>query len=196
MPAPIVHAARVVALAACLCIAACGERPAAQAPPAAVPDEAPIADAPRPPPAAGNGAVSVDKDTPGPWRFPTDDGRIGNTVGKRVPGSGLVADGRAGWLVFGPYLHLEAGHYEARYEGSVDAGHAGPLHLDIARDKGATVITAVDLAPAALADPAAGGALAVLPFELATPVDDIEVRVRVEAGSRVTVSGIEIRRKP
>jgi hypothetical protein len=182
-------------VASCLCFAACGERPAVQVPPPAIPDEVPPAAA-APVVAPTASAVAPLPASLAPLHFSSDDARLGSEVGQRMPGAGLVADGRAGWLVYGPYVHLDAGRYEARFEGSVDAGHEGPLHLDIASDKGRTVVTAVELASAALADPSAGGALAVLPFELAAGVDDIEARVQVEASSRVTVSGIEIRQLP
>lgn len=192
-----------LAVAACLGLSACGERPAAQAPPPAIPDEAPPATT-----AATTAATTLPATTTGvappvpraapamPMHFGSDDPRLGSEVGQRTPGAGLVADGRAGWLVYGPYAHLDAGRYEARIEGSVGAGHGGVLHVDVARNTGQIVITSKELAPAALADPSAGGALAALPFQLDAAAPDIEVRVRVTAASRVTVSGIEIRPLP
>lgn len=192
MPKRRIRAPSLLGLALCLCAAGCGERPAAGAPAPAVLDNDAAAQSPAA--AAGvAGAVAVPAISKA-WTI--DDPAIGTQVGVRRPGQGLAAEGRAGWLVFGPYAHLDAGKYEVAIQGIVQSGHSGPLHVDIARDKGATVVAARELEPAALLDPAAGGALALLPFDLAAAADDIEVRVRVVESSRVTVSGYEIRSRP
>ncbi len=190
------RAPRLFALAFCLCVAGCGERPANVAPATPVTDEDAATQAPAGPAAAAAPRAAAAPSAAMAKSWTIDDPGIGSQVGVRTPGLGLVADGRAGWLVFGPYAHLDAGKYEVAIQGIVQTGHAGPLHVDIARDKGATVVAARELEPAALLDPAAGGALALLPFELATAANDIEVRVRVVEKSRVTVSGYEIRSRP
>ncbi|CAN5116221.1 hypothetical protein BH11PSE14_BH11PSE14_10910 [soil metagenome] len=187
------HAASWLALGACLCLAACGERPAVAVPGPAVPGEGPAPTVSAPIPAAGPTSQGTSAPT---MSLTVDDPRIASLVGVRTPGLGIVSDGRAGFLVYGPYAHLDAGRYEVALLGSVQPGHAGPLHIDIARDRGATVVAAQDLEPEALANPGMGGALAVLAFELPVAADDLEVRVSVDAKSRIAVSGYDIRPRP
>jgi hypothetical protein len=131
-----------------------------------------------------------------PLRIRVDDPRVGTAVGVRTPGMGLATSGRPGWLVFGGYSPLPAGRYEALVQGSAQPGHAGTLHAEVAAGKGTEIITAVDVAPDALDAAALSGALVVVPFDLAAPRSDIEVRLGVTEASKVTVSGLEIRTRP
>lgn len=179
-------AARAAGLALALALAACRDD---APPPAPVAAAAAAAENVGAPPVAGSPA-------PMPMRFSVDDPRIGSLVGARTPGMGLSSDGRPGWMVYGPYVTVPAGHYDAVVQGALQAGHDGPLHVDVAAAKGTQVIAAVDAPLADLAPPAAGGALVVLPFDLAVDTPDVEVRVRVTETSRVSVSGVDIRPRP
>jgi hypothetical protein len=170
---------RVLGLAAGLALlAGCGAEPAAG--PAATPGDA---SAPAP-------ASTFDRE------FTVDAPNIGSEVGERAAGVGLRATGRAGWLVFGPYVAVPRGHYIVEVRGAVEAGHAGELHVDVADAKGANVIAAIDVAPEAIAASTGAGVLATLPFQLAADSADFEVRVRVNEASRLSVSGYRIRATP
>jgi hypothetical protein len=174
------RALRALGLAAALALlAGCGGDPAAG--PAVGPAAGPVA-APASP--------AFDRE------FTVDAPNVGSEVGERVAGAGLRSTGRAGWLVFGPYIALPRGHYVVELRGVVEAGHAGELHVDVADAKGANVIAAVDVAQDAIGDPAGAGVLATLAFQLAADSDDFEVRVRVTEASRVSVSGYRIRSTP
>jgi hypothetical protein len=131
-----------------------------------------------------------------PLRIGVDDPRVGTQVGVRAPGMGLATSGRPGWLVFGGYSPLPAGRYEALIQGSAQPGHAGTLYADVAAGKGTEIITSLEGAPDALDAAALSGALVVVPFDLAAPRSDVEVRLRVTEASKVTVSGLEIRARP
>jgi hypothetical protein len=180
------RALRALGLAAALALlAGCGGDPAAG--PAVGPAAGPAA-APGAAPAAASPAFDRE--------FTVDAPNVGSEVGERVAGAGLRSTGRAGWLVFGPYIALPRGHYVVELRGVVEAGHAGELHVVVADAKGANVIAAVDVAQDAIGDPAGAGVLATLAFQLAADSDDFEVRVRVTEASRVSVSGYRIRSTP
>lgn len=182
---------RLLGLAGCLALlAACGDEPAAD--PAATPGAAAAPPAASSAPAAPAAPPSAAFDR----AFTVDDPAIGSEVGERVAGVGLRATGRAGWLAFGPYAPVPRGRYVVELRGTVDAGHAGALHVDVADGKGSNVIAAVEAAPDALGDPASPGLLLALPFELVADSADLEVRVRASEASRVSVSGYRIRATP
>jgi hypothetical protein len=124
--------------------------------------------------------------------YAADEGAIGSEVGERIPGAGLASQGRAGWLLFGPYAPVPAGRYRAVIRGSVLPDHGGHVHVDVAHSKGAVLVAVLELDPAALVAGSSGGDLVVLPFELPQAVDDLELRLRVDAASRVSVRSIQI----
>lgn len=160
------------------------------APPTPAPAPAPIIEAAPPvaPPITAPAPVRL--------RYSTDDPSIGSEVGLRTLGLGTSTTGKAGWLVYGPYVPLAAGNYEAVLEGIVDPGHAGVVYVDVAHAKGEKIVAAVDVdASALLAAPGADGLL-VLPFTLAESVTDLEVRVRVTEASNLSVAAYQIRSVP
>ena len=171
-------------------LVACGEQAATSAPAAS---EAPPATAAAAAPAAGASAAAGGSLV---LHYSTDEPTIGSEVGERRLGAGTSTSGRAGWLLFGPYVALPAGRYRVELQGYAEADNAGAVHVDIARDKGATVVAAMELDAAQLADAASEDGWIVLPFTLAEPASDIEVRLRVADTSRLSVSGYVIRALP
>lgn len=170
-------------------LAACSEPASPPAPAPAATDAPAPASAAAPPAAAPAGGSLV-------MHYSTDEPTIGSEVGERRLGAGTTTTGRAGWLLFGPYAALPAGRYRVELQGFAEPGHAGVVHVDVARDKGATVVAAVEIEAAQLADAASEDGWVVLPFTLAEPASDIEVRVRVGEASRLSVSGYVIRAVP
>lgn len=174
------------ALLVVLCILAACDRNAA----------APPAPAPVPEPASVQGAANDPAAPSVVLRYSVDEPQIGTEVGRRQLGSGIVTTGKGGWLLFGPYAPLPAGRYQVELQGHADPDHAGVLHVDVARDKGATVVAAIELEPAAIAQPVSPDGWIVLPFTLTEPVSDLEVRVRVTEAARVAVAGYTLRALP
>lgn len=126
----------------------------------------------------------------------TDDPRIGTEVGERRLGLGMTTTGKTGWLVFGPYMPLPAGRYQVALQGSVQDGHAGPVHVDVAQGKGSDILVAVDLEAPALLSPPSPDGIVVLPFVLKEATSSLEVRVRVADTSKLSISGFVIRAVP
>lgn len=167
-------------LAAMVVVGACSP---AGPPPGSAPEVSAAAQ-PAADPGAGSAGVHLS--------YAADDGAIGSEVGERIPGAGLASQGRAGWLLYGPYAAVPAGRYRAVIRGSVLPGHGGHVHVDVAHSKGQVLVAVLELDPAALAAGSSGGDLVVLPFELAQAVDDLELRLRVDAAGRVSVRAIQI----
>ena len=154
---------------------------------------APVAPASDPAPPATTASAAADTLV---LTFSTDEPTVGSEVGERRLGVGTTTTGRAGWLLFGPYAPLPAGRYRVEIQGMAQSGHAGVVYVDVARDKGATVVAAANFDATQLAAPASTDGWIVLPFELAQPATDIEVRLRVTDASRVSVSGYTLRSIP
>lgn len=118
------------------------------------------------------------------------DARITNAVGTRSGGR-LVSDGRAGYLMYGPYIAIPGGRYRLLLRGRWGRG-GGRATLDVAKDTGANI-----LATQSLAGPQAGAA-----FESGLDVEvpesgasDLEVRLRVDTGTRIDIEGYTLTSK-
>lgn len=149
------------------------------------------------------GAVASDAPpSPAPVAAPlvqaisSDDVRIGTEIGERTLGLGLATTGKTGWLMFGPYIPLPAGNYQVALQGSVQEGHAGVVHVDVAQGKGTDILAAADIDAPALLAPASPDGLVVLPFTLKQPSENLEVRVRVTETAKLSISGFVIRAVP
>lgn len=174
-------------------LVACSEQ---AAPPAPAPAPAAPATVAAPAPAVATDAAPSPAGGTLVLHYSTDEPTIGSEVGERRLGAGTTTTGKAGWLLFGPYAALPAGRYRVEIQGFAEPEHAGTVYVDVARDKGATVVAAVELDAARLAEAASEDGWIVLPFTLAGPAADIEVRVRVGDASRLSVSGYVIRAVP
>jgi hypothetical protein len=117
--------------------------------------------------------------------FPAADIRLLSKVGQR-DGTDLVSTGKAGLLLYGPYAKLPAGRYVARFYGHCEADAKGGW-VDACFGKGGTVLTKIELG-----DSFKPGVIAELPFEIAKPVDDLEVRLWMPAKATVRVESLSI----
>lgn len=108
-----------------------------------------------------------------------------NTQSGELVEGDLVNDGRAGYLLFGPYVAFQSGTYTAEIKGEVLALPPGSrVRLDAASEKGRTVHDRLDVH--------ATGLLPTLEFTLKEPVEDLELRVLAPEGSRVSLESYEI----
>lgn len=119
-------------------------------------------------------------------RFWGSDSRLGSQVGKHV-GRNIETTGQEGYLIFGPYMPLIAGHYQVVIRGALGKNGAARARMDVVVDKGALVV-----AESALHKSDKDGCLVSLQISLDAPCIDFEVRVWVEATSDVTISLLEI----
>ncbi len=187
------NAAASLRFLACLALLAslpgCERTPPPEAPTTAAattPEEIPVASEAPPAPSA----------LPVLLPFSTDDARINTEIGERSLGRGIATTGKTGWLMFGPYIALPAGHYQVEIRGSAYPGHTGTVHFDVAQRKGNDLLAAAEIDAPALLTPPSADAIAVLSFTLAAPASDLEVRVRVADTANLSISGYVIRSIP
>lgn len=114
----------------------------------------------------------------------TDDKAVATHVGIKRDGA-IVSDGRAGFLMYGPYRRVPAGDYVLEVSGTSST----PFALDVATDQGARVLGRVEMAAG---QDAAAKRLARLEFDLERPVSDLEIRINVGAGSDARVEGYRL----
>lgn len=119
-------------------------------------------------------------------RFWGGDSRLGTQVGKRT-GRNIESTGQAGYLIFGPYIPLVAGHYRVVIRGALGENGLAGARMDVAVNQGRLI-----LAESALGEPDVDGCLVVLPISLDAPCTDLEIRVWVSESTDLQVSMIEI----
>lgn len=105
--------------------------------------------------------------------------------------SGIRSTGKAGALLFGPYIRLDAGRYVARIIGEVrprPEQHPLSFHSDVAINRGFAVLAAEE----AHYNAPARGIISQMPFELTEDTDSLEVRVIVEEAMDMSIQAIQI----
>ena len=100
-----------------------------------------------------------------------------------------MSDGRPGYLMFGPYVQVAPGPYQARVQISGSQVASGTCLLEVACDAGNTVLASVDV------QLHAGLGEMSLPFTAARLIDDFEVRVRGAGSTVVALSGMSLVRQ-
>lgn len=122
----------------------------------------------------------------GGFKYFGADLRLGTQVGKRI-GQDIVSTGQAGYLVFGPYVSLDAGQYRVAIHGRSGTNSLADVNMDVVVNKGQLV-----LGESVLTDSDARGNLVELCISLDVPCTDLEVRVWVDEKSDLQISMIEI----
>jgi glycosyltransferase involved in cell wall biosynthesis len=119
-------------------------------------------------------------------RYWGSDPRLSSVVGERK-GTAIWSTGRAGHVLYGPYMNLKPGHYQVTIQGRIGPIGANGATSDVCIEGGTKV-----LARGMLREN--GETLASLEFSIATPCTGLETRVYVEPFSDVCVDMVEIRR--
>lgn len=128
----------------------------------------------RPPPPPGETAMEYSPSSP----------EIGTLVGIKQDDR-LVANGRAGFVMYGPYQPLATGKYVLEVRGISST----PFVLDMSANKGADTIHSSSFSGGQQPD---SRILARVDFELKDSVSDLEVRINVPAGSDIQIDGYKI----
>ena len=115
--------------------------------------------------------------------------RLQTQVGHAVSRS-IYTTGKAGFLIFGPYISLPAGYYAVRLLGEIFVQEGiADTYVDIACQKGVNIFCHQALS---MAYSAAEGMLCEIVFEIQTYVEDIEVRVFVGNTTDMRLDAIQI----
>jgi len=112
--------------------------------------------------------------------------RIGTEVGRRI-GRDMISTGEPGRLIFGPYVSVSVGTYRVTIHGVMNSSQGSGGRIDIVANQAKTV-----LAERALALGTPGPHLAIIDFDIATAISDLEVRIWIEKDVSVKVSLIEV----
>ncbi|MCA7120270.1 MAG: glycosyltransferase, partial [Acidibrevibacterium sp.] len=122
------------------------------------------------------------------YRYWASHPRLPSQIGCRV-GRNVWSTGKAGYLLHGPYIGLPAGGYVATVYGALNKpGAFGDAYIDVAAKQGEFRLTEKKLAESA----ARPGILGVIEFTLDGYMDDVEVRLWVDAETDLHATGIEI----
>ena len=121
------------------------------------------------------------------WRHAAYDYRFQTDVGRLVRGR-MESSNRAGLLLYGLPLKLQLGRYLVRLMGGWD-GASGSAKVEIYVDGGSNMLAQYDFGPGH--EPTHG---CVIEIELALDgdVDDLEVRVEVDASATLWISELEL----
>jgi SAM-dependent methyltransferase len=114
------------------------------------------------------------------------DGRIFSQCGEREAATKtLRSSGVPGYLVYGPYVALDAGTYEVVWKGACTETSHGAV-AEVASNGGANVLCEIPIAESR-------DVLARIRFDLPESLEDAEFRLRIGEGDAVSLSGIELR---
>jgi hypothetical protein len=109
-------------------------------------------------------------------------------IGTVVDGA-MRNDGKAGFLIYGPYVPFAAGTYTVAIKGRIDELPAGQhVRLDVVSSRGNGKYVQTDVNEK--------GAFPAFDLTLPEAVTDLEVRVFVPAGSKVVVESYRVDKKP
>jgi len=122
----------------------------------------------------------------GAVRLWASDSQFSTKMGTRS-GRDMISAGKAGYLLYGPYIPMKSGDYRVAITGKF--GRSGPTgsRIDVAINKGDLI-----LAECSLNEPNEDGSLAELFIRLDAPCTDLEVRVWVSEETELKISIVEI----
>jgi hypothetical protein len=112
------------------------------------------------------------------------DARLFHQVGM-VDADAIIADGRAGFLTYGPYLSLPAGEYQLGVLGELIDEAGFGAYVDVAINKGSDVLLKMDLATS-------GQLLCTQSFLLNATCADLEIRVWVAEQTRLKIRELKL----
>lgn len=113
--------------------------------------------------------------------------RYWTQVGERQDAK-LVSNGKAGYLLFGPYAPLQAGTYNLLIKGDIEVlADGGKVRIDVASAKGKVIHGGQDVTEK--------GALPSFDVVLPADATDVEVRVQVPQDARVSVEAYQLVKK-
>lgn len=113
--------------------------------------------------------------------------KFNSQVGELVDGK-LANNGKAGYLLFGPYVAFQSGTYTVAFKGTVDALPAGEkIRLDVVSGKGKVAHGGVNVD--------ATGELSGFDVNITENVSDLEVRAFVPQDSKVVIESYQVNKK-
>lgn len=113
--------------------------------------------------------------------------KFNSQTGELVDGR-LVSNGKAGYLLYGPYVSFLAGTYTVAVKGKVDGLPAGAkIHLDAASGNGKSIHGTIEIEKT--------GDLPAFEFTLPEAVGDLEIRINTPQGAEVSLESYQVSKK-
>jgi hypothetical protein len=122
-------------------------------------------------------------------RFMARNSRLYTEIGIRGDDWIRVDGSRAGWVLYGPYIYLPAGTYEATVKFDPAIAPEGSAILDVSADVGRHIITTRNVDAEQLLDEGMNASLA---FSCADPMPNVEVRLSCPTEFVAAVQSVEI----
>lgn len=139
--------------------------------------------------AAPWGTVLVaSKRVPQSVKLTASDPSIRMQVGERQRDGSITATGEPGYMVFGPYLTLPGDQYRLTLHGVATSIPKQPVVVDVAVNGGRDVLAVRHIGTTEDKRPA----LCVLDFDVFFGAQDLEIRVWVPSGAKLSISGYMI----
>ena len=126
-----------------------------------------------------------------PIIVPASDPRLQSLAGTRQQEL-IVLDGRAGYGLFGPYISLPAGRYDATIQFDINTSLTGRARFEIAASGGTSLLDFKDLD---LADLSEARPRATISFQLDDDESGLETRLLCEPGCSGAIARVEITEK-
>lgn len=121
-----------------------------------------------------------------------DDQKVLTTVGKRIPGQGLIGNGAGGYLAFGPYAALDSGAYMLTVYGTLTVpAPQNAVVVDVVHAQGSVQDAKVIFDRGAEPD-GNRPVLIRLKFDMRQAAQDVEFRVLLQPGARATMTGYKV----
>ena len=119
-------------------------------------------------------------------RYWGSDSRLGTEIGVRT-GQNVKSSAQMGYLTYGPYVPLEAGHYRLDISGSIEYCDLSSAHVDVVANNGTLVIAKEEFFNQSL-----NGLLISIELQLVLACTDLQVRIWVNENAVAVISMIEI----
>jgi hypothetical protein len=126
------------------------------------------------------------------YRFSSDDWQLKTVIGIREPGAILIPPAN-GVALYGPYIDLPAGHYEAVIQFDPARPCYGEARMDVSADIGRDQLSEQRITADQIR---ANGMSARLDFVCSRPLRAVEVRMAVKGGFSGRIVAVEISGEP
>lgn len=109
-----------------------------------------------------------------------------------LTGGKIISTGKAGYLIYGPYVALDAGTYQVTLDGTLDSLPDGShITVDVVSNRGNNTLGSAEISSA----PINGESLATFLATVPPGVTDMEIRVQVPENGHVSISGYQVQPK-
>ncbi|MCV2361773.1 glycosyltransferase [Paucibacter sp. TC2R-5] len=126
--------------------------------------------------------------TPRHYRLDGSSRLLRSAVGS-ARGNQLHSTCKEGYLLFGPYLQLPAGHYVAELDWSYEVLSTSDCHIEVAANHGAELLARKTVKPGRVD----GSVRTKIPFVLTWPCGDLELRLHIASDTKAIINHLTVK---